>query len=159
MSQRFFVDQNGNYLGSYDGPYDEMPQNLLDGIEVALAPEDSRQIWNFSTEEYGPLLPEPKSPRTIALSKLSITDGLVEGFTVDSYLSGGFQIDTGKFWMFFASPQPDKNYIVNVFDGGLFRCYVQPEDFNEDSFIVTTTDLAGTPADPLCLSIVIMRAE
>lgn len=100
-----------------------------------------------------------KTPKTIALSKLSITDGLVEGFTVDSALSGGFQVDTGKFMMFFAAPQPDINYIVNVFDGGLFRCYVQPEDYAEDYFIVTTTTLSGDPSDPACLSIIIMRAE
>jgi len=125
-------------------------------------------IFNAVTGEYheGEYVPDPyvpeilaKSPRTIAISKLSITDGLIDGFTVDSALSGGFQIDVGKFMMFFAAPQPDIDYIVNVFDGGLFRCYVQPEDYSEDYFTVTTTTLSGEPSDPACLSIIIMRAE
>lgn len=60
--------------------------------------------------------------------------------------------------MFFGTPQPDTDYIVNVFDGGLYRCYVQPDDYATDSFVVTTTDLAGAPADPACISIIIMRA-
>ncbi|MCQ1850374.1 hypothetical protein [Neorhizobium galegae] len=101
---------------------------------------------------------EPKVPRAIASAKLSITDGLVEGFAADSALASGFAIDTGKFLIFFGTEQPDLDYIVNVFDGGLYRCYVQPGDYMMDSFVVTTTDLAGVPADPACISIIIMRA-
>lgn len=159
MTQRFFVDQSGNYLGGYDGPDDDMPEQFVNAIEVPFSPNNASQTWNFQENNYGPEPYKAKNPTTIALSKLSITDGLVEGFTVDSALSGGFQIDTGKFMMFFAAPQPDINYIVNVFDGGLFRCYVQPEDYAEDYFIVTTTTLSGEPSDPACLSIIIMRAE
>lgn len=126
-----------------------MNVDLLTG-EVNFAP--------YAPPEYEEVF-TPKIPRTIAMSKLSIMDGAVNGFTTDSAIAGGFQIDVGKFWMFFSAPQADKDYIVNVFNGGLFRCYVQQEDYSEDSFVVTTTDLAGTPADPLCLSIIIMRAE
>lgn len=104
------------------------------------------------------LVARPKTPSVIASAKLSINDGLVEGFAADSAISGGFAVGTGKFWMFFGTPQPDTDYIVNVFDGGLFRCYVQPGDYATDSFVVTTTDLAGAPADPACISIIIMRA-
>lgn len=102
--------------------------------------------------------PQPKIPQTIASAKLNISDGVVSGFAVDSAIAGGFAIDTGKFWMFFGNEQPDIDYIVNVFDGGLYRCYVQPQDYSTDSFVVTTTDLAGNPADPACISIIIMRA-
>lgn len=102
--------------------------------------------------------PQSKVPQTIASAKLSISEGLIGGFAVDSAIAGGFAMDTGKFLMFFGSPQPDIDYIVNVFDGGLYRCYVQPEDYSTDSFVITTTDLAGTPADPACISIIIMRA-
>lgn len=102
--------------------------------------------------------PNVKTPSVIATAKLSIAEGVVEGFSVDSAISGGFQIDTGKFFMFFSSPFEDVNYIVNTFDGGLFRCYVQPEDYYADSFVVTTTDLAGMPADPACISIIVMKA-
>lgn len=102
--------------------------------------------------------PTPRAPQIIASAKLSITEGAVEGFAADSAIAGGFAVDTGKFWMFFGTPQPDIDYIVSVFDGGLYRCYVQPEDYMTDSFFVTTTDLSGTPADPACISIIIMRA-
>jgi len=102
--------------------------------------------------------PVVRTPQVIASAKLAIASGLIEGFAADSAIAGGFAIDTGKFLMFFGAPQPDTDYIVNVFDGGLFRCYVQPADYATDSFVVTTTDLAGAPADPSCISIIIMRA-
>lgn len=104
------------------------------------------------------ILEKPKTPKTIATAKLTITDGLVEGFAVDSAISGGFQIDVGKFLMFLSTPFEDADYIVNAFDGGLFRCYVQTEDYYPDSFVITTTDLLGTPADPNCISIIVMKA-
>lgn len=111
----------------------------------------------FSWEEMAPL-PVPRTPQIIASAKLSIAEGMISGFAADSAIAGGFAMDTGKFLMFFGSPQPDVDYIVNVFDGGLYRCYVQPDDYSTDSFVITTTDLAGTPADPACISIIIMRA-
>lgn len=103
-------------------------------------------------------LPAPKLPTTIATAKLTVADGSIDGFTVDSAISGGFQIDLGKFWIFLSAPFEDADYIVNVFDGGLFRCYVQPDDYASDSFVITTTDLAGSPADPACISVIITKA-
>lgn len=126
-----------------------------------------RTIYDLSTgetsyEEYEPEVYEqpviPKTPQIIASAKLSISDGAISGFTAESAIAGGFAVDTGKFWMFFGNEQPDIDYIVNVFDGGLYRCYVQPDDYSTDSFVITTTDLSGTPADPACISIIIMRA-
>lgn len=104
------------------------------------------------------LVVQPKTPAIIASAKLSIADGVVSGFAAESAIAGGFAIDTGKFWMFFGAEQPNIDYIVNVFDGGLYRCYVKPEDYLTDSFVITTTDLIGNPADPACISIIIMRA-
>lgn len=40
MTIKFYVDESGNYLGGFDGA---IPEN---GVEVATAPNDSRQIWN-----------------------------------------------------------------------------------------------------------------
>lgn len=45
MTQRFFVDTNGAFIGSYDGPDETMPSNLIEQIEVLTAPEDGRQVW------------------------------------------------------------------------------------------------------------------
>lgn len=46
MTQRFFVDGHGNYLGSYDGPDETTPAYFVDGIEIPTAPMDARQVWN-----------------------------------------------------------------------------------------------------------------
>lgn len=160
MTQRFFVNPQGAFLGSYDGPDETMPSEFVGMEETPSAPNDARQVWDFVNEVWLPVEPVvlPKVPTAIASAKLSIADGSVEGFAADSAIAGGFAVDIGKFWMFFGTPQPDIDYIVSVFDGGLYRCYVQPEDYATDSFVVTTTDLVGTPADPACISIIIMRA-
>jgi len=128
--------------------------------------EDEDRVVNYLSEggEISPYqAPEapaapPRVSSIIATAKLTITEGVVEGFSVDSAISGGLQIDTGKFWMFLSTPFDDADYIVNAFDGGLFRCYVQPDEYYPDSFIVTTTDLVGVPADPACISIIVMKA-
>jgi len=45
MTQRFFVSQDGAYLGSYDGSDADLPEYLIGTETVPLAPEDGRQIW------------------------------------------------------------------------------------------------------------------
>jgi len=130
-------------------------KKLVNGELFEMTPEEVAEYEEFQNI---PVPEIPKTPKTIATAKLSINDGLVEGFAVDSAISGGFQIDTGKFLMFLSSPFEDSDYIVNAFDGGLFRCYVQTEDYYTDSFIITTTDLVGNPADPNCISIIVMKA-
>lgn len=42
---RFFVNSDGSYIGSYDGPDETMPSLFSVGFVVPVAPEDSRQIW------------------------------------------------------------------------------------------------------------------
>ncbi|WP_333631535.1 hypothetical protein [Agrobacterium cavarae] len=44
--QRFFVDENGSYLGSYDGRNQDLPQEMAGRIEVPNAPQDARQKWD-----------------------------------------------------------------------------------------------------------------
>jgi hypothetical protein len=155
MSAIHYVNDDGVHQGGWDGS--DPPSGLH---AVPTAPDDNRQIWDFDNEVWLPVeaVALPKIPTAIASAKLTISDGVVGGFAADSAIAGGFAMDVGKFWMFFGTPQPDIDYIVSVFDGGLYRCYVQPDDYLTDSFFVTTTDLAGTPADPACISIIIMRA-
>lgn len=43
---RFFVNPNGSYIGSYDGPDETMPAMFKGCIQVATAPMDARQIWD-----------------------------------------------------------------------------------------------------------------
>ncbi|WP_296084163.1 hypothetical protein [uncultured Agrobacterium sp.] len=44
--QRYFVNASGSYLGSYFGPDESIPADLLGQQEVPAPPDDGRQIWN-----------------------------------------------------------------------------------------------------------------
>jgi len=48
----FFVTNAGVYVGGFDGV--EPPSG---SIEVPYAPDDARQIWNFTTGAWGPIPP------------------------------------------------------------------------------------------------------
>lgn len=157
MTQRFFVDQSGLYLGSYDGPDDSIPDIFVDAVVVPSSPNDVSQKWDGDKWD-GYIKPNIKSPSTVAMGKLTIEDETVKGFAADSAVAGGFILETGKFMMFFIEPQVDADYIVSVFDGGLYRCYVLPEDYTTDYFIITTTDMQGTSANPGTMSLIITRA-
>lgn len=155
-----FVDTNGvQHVLSLPRPEDcdlSIEEIAAKDVPAGLAYEIKSIVDIVFPEEPPPDV--PKVPTVIASAKLSISEGMISGFAADSAIAGGFALDTGKFLMFFGAPQPDIDYIVSVFDGGLYRCYVQPDDYSVDGFTVTTTDLAGTPADPACVSIIIMRA-
>lgn len=45
MTHKFFVTAEGVYIGSYDGPDEDMPPMFDDGIVVPVAPLDARQVW------------------------------------------------------------------------------------------------------------------
>jgi len=119
--------------------------------------ESSTEDWT-PPDIYVSTVTFPKTPATFASAKLSISEGNVEGIGVDSAFAGVFQLDTGYFWVAFMTAQEDTNYIVNAFDGGLFRCYVRPEDYQQDGFAISTTDLSGVPADPQTISVIVTRA-
>lgn len=55
--QRFFVDQDGNYLGSFDGADEEIPEDFADGVAVPSAPTDGREVW--SGGKWVPAVPTP----------------------------------------------------------------------------------------------------
>lgn len=160
MSERFFAFSSGEYAGSFDGPVSSIPELFIDCIEVGIPPPSQNCYWDFGLENWVslPYPPAIKTPRNIAMGKLTIEDDQVNGFAADSAVGGGIILDAGKFMMFFLEPQPDPDYIVSVFDGGLYRCYVLPEDYTEDFFIITTTDMQGTPANPGTMSLIITRA-
>lgn len=48
MTQRFYVDQNGNYLGSYDGPDESIPEIFSGTTIVPSAPENASQKSAFA---------------------------------------------------------------------------------------------------------------
>ncbi|NTF35572.1 hypothetical protein [Agrobacterium rubi] len=61
--QRYFVSPDGIYLGSYDGPDEEMPEMYIGATAVPIAPSDASQIWDA---ESGDFLPLPQPPYQIA---------------------------------------------------------------------------------------------
>lgn len=56
--------------------------------------------------------PISPAPRLVASGVFSVTDGAVETIGVASCLVGGFAVDAGTYWIFFAEPQPDLAYAV-----------------------------------------------
>lgn len=63
MTQRFYVDESGNYLGSYDGADEDMPQAFVGVTEISSAPEYANQKWDAAIQSY---LPPPASAYRIA---------------------------------------------------------------------------------------------
>lgn len=51
MTQKFYVDDGGVYLGSYDGV--SAPE---DSIEVMIAPNNGSQVWNGSSWDNPPAI-------------------------------------------------------------------------------------------------------
>lgn len=77
--QRFYVDSEGNFLGSYTGPEESMPANLVGAIEVPSSPGNGMQKWDFVN---GVWLPLPPQPYTVAVEEmwLRMTDEEAEEF-------------------------------------------------------------------------------
>jgi hypothetical protein len=114
--------------------------------------EDNPELQAFLNPV--PVYPS-STPTVTASSKLTIADGIMEGFAADSQIAGGFQLDIGKFMLFFKSSITTP-YIVSAFDGGLYRIYVEADDYEDDYFTVTCTDLSGNPSDPSNMSVLII---
>lgn len=64
MTQKFFVDAQGNYLGSYDGPPSENP--FSNAIEVSNPPSIATQKWTGSAWS------APPAPTSYQLSKAAV---------------------------------------------------------------------------------------
>jgi len=75
--QKFFVDANGKFLGSFDGPGEVMPALFSSAIEVPLAPSDGQQKW-----QDGAWISPPPTPEMLAAE-------------LDRRLAAGFDYDFG----------------------------------------------------------------
>ncbi|RUX96141.1 MULTISPECIES: hypothetical protein [unclassified Mesorhizobium] len=74
---RYFVDDNGGYLGGFDGEDIELPES---GIEVPTAPTDARQTWDGSAWSEPPVarqmvLKSTVMQRLIDVNKMGIAQG------------------------------------------------------------------------------------
>lgn len=79
MTQKYFVTTEGVYIGSYDGPDEDIPPMFDGGIEVPTSPEDARQLWDFANGAWLSLPLEPYS-LPVALFWLAMTDEEAENF-------------------------------------------------------------------------------
>lgn len=67
MTERFYVDQSGKYLGSFDGI--EPVEGFL---EVSFPPIDAAQIWNGSSWSAAPIAFLPLTRRQLRRGLLSL---------------------------------------------------------------------------------------
>lgn len=71
MTTKYYVSQDGKYVGAYVGAAVTPPEV----IEVPLAPESADQIWNFETNQWGAIpikVPNAVTMRQARLVLLSV---------------------------------------------------------------------------------------
>lgn len=93
----------------------------------------------------------PETPELYALATMTIEDGNVSAIVPSTKLAGGFRLDTGIYWVFFAEPQPTTDYQVLCFNHAS-RVYVSER---YEDFFVITAEADGAPTDPgnICIQI------
>lgn len=65
--QKYYIDKDGNYLGSFDG------LEPASGIEVSTPPDNAKQIYNLKTNQWGQL---PEDDLTV-LEQLLVNKGVI----------------------------------------------------------------------------------
>ncbi|MCA0341117.1 MAG: hypothetical protein LCH99_15500 [Proteobacteria bacterium] len=93
----------------------------------------------------------PETPQLYALATMTIADEAVSAIVPSTQLAGGFRLDTGIYWVFFAEPQPNTQYQVLCFNHAS-KVYVSER--YEDYFVITA-EADGVPTDPgnICIQI------
>ena len=93
----------------------------------------------------------PETPQLYALATMTIADEAVSAIVPSTQLAGGFRLDTGVYWVFFAEPQPNTQYQVLCFNHAS-KVYVSER--YEDYFVITA-EADGVPTDPgnICIQI------
>lgn len=93
----------------------------------------------------------PATPELYALATMTIADGAVSSIVPSAQLAGGFRLDTGVYWVFFAETQQNTNYQVLCFNHAA-RVYVSER---YEDFFVITAEADGVPTDPgnICIQI------
>lgn len=146
-----------------DGSVTAGPIEIYD--EIKISGTDSRfwpmvQAWvdagNVIEQHVEPDVEPPAlAPLIYAIAHLTVDSGAISSITPSARIGGAFYIDVGVYWVFFATPQPDTEYIP--------LCYnhshnVTVSDRYEDFFVVTA-ELDGLPSDPPSFSVEIKRVN
>lgn len=95
----------------------------------------------------------PATPELYALATITIENEAVSSIVPAAQLAGGFRLDVGVYWVFFAEIQPSTNYQVLCFNHAT-RVYVSEQ---YEDFFVITAELDGVPSDPASISIQVTR--
>lgn len=130
--------------------------NAQEGYAEEFLADDDAEVIAYRNPPA--IVPDPV-PSLYAVAQITIADGEISGFEIASKFAGGFVLDTGSYYIFFAETQPDANYLAKAYDGGLVRAFISPENKAEDYFIVTVTDFEGNPVDTPSLSLEIIRVN
>jgi hypothetical protein len=152
-SEKFFVDVDGVWIGCFWGGE---PEN---GIEVSSAPQDARQIWNFTTHEYGPIPIDPaeRVPAILAQARLSIVADVVEGASIGDGLASCSVLDAGLIWCEFPAAI-DGEYLVWPSNGATHRCYSLAEEQFPEGFAVRSVAYEGGESFPERLQILVTKS-
>lgn len=103
-----------------------------------------------------PALPVPR-PELWALANLTISDGDISGFEMDSGLAGAFALGVGEYLILLAQPLATDAYQVRAWDdAGSVVASVPRASRCADCFIVNCK-VGSEPADPETLNLQIYR--
>lgn len=109
----------------------------------------------FELEETPPTPADP-NPFLYAAALLSISAGEVGGIGVNSRFSAALYADTGLYYLFFAQPQDDVNYLAKAYDEG---AQVDVIEKSTDYIAIQARDGNGDPFDPAEISVEIIRVS
>ena len=143
---------------------------VFDGSESeSVVPDDMtnrhrRMIADWEAEgntipPYVPtVIPVPiKAPTNYAQNRFEIQNGEVAMVDGSPGFAGGFVLEEGVVYIFFAEEVADSYSVYFDMAEPVF-CYVQPEEKDSFGFIVRAVSLAGgTPVTPVCIGIKVER--
>jgi hypothetical protein len=96
-------------------------------------------------------------PTLVAMGQVKIADGDITNVNISASLAGAFLFGEGEIWCFFATPQPDTDYIVLAYDSNTVRAYVEDDDKATEYFIIRVTDFSDVPTNPASLNFEVKR--
>lgn len=100
----------------------------------------------------------PALVKQSVLSSIVIDGEVAENIISGSGVVGAWRQSTGIYWVFFASEEPDTNYIVNSYDGGAVKVYAPAEEKTTTHCIIRVEDETDTLVDPDQINVEIKRA-
>lgn len=131
-------------------------------IAVPSATAEIGWHWNgseFSNPNPSPPISVQTEPAVVivAQARLVISGDEVGGIETAIGFAAALQIDTGVYWIFFTTPQPDIDYGVlpNARDGG--GLFADVSDQTTDYVEITVTNRTGVPVNPTQLFISVQR--